>query len=355
MALEKLVDRRQIFVPELLRLAARIEPAQQRRQQRDAGEEGDQHADAGDQAEFGKPAIGGRQERQETGRGRQRRKRQRRAGAPPGMQQRLVQTVDLVALRAITHAVLDAEVDPQPDKQHGEVNRDQVEGADHQDAERRRDRKPDRKRDEHRQDDLPPSQRQPHDEEHDRDGQKGIEPCIFLDGGELVVVHRHGAGEADARLILGRQIEIGNRLANRVARPHARLQLGIIHHRLDFHEAQQIGGFCRTSLSQDLPGKARRLVGIHLLDGFGCLRQRPDHIVERQAAGLHAEQAVLQGLDHAAQARIAGQHLDQPLRLRQHRRLLLELFGRHEQQAVLGEERIALRLVHGDEVVLLGL
>ena len=35
-------------------------------------------------------------------------------------------------------------------------------------------------------------------------------------------------------------------------------------------------------------------------------------------AALHAEQAELQRLDHAAQARVAGQHLHQALRLGQH-------------------------------------
>ena len=52
---------------------------QQRRQQRDAGEIRDDHADAGDLAELGDAAIVGRQERQEAGRDRGGRERQRRA------------------------------------------------------------------------------------------------------------------------------------------------------------------------------------------------------------------------------------------------------------------------------------
>ena len=52
-----------------------------------------------------------------------------------------MQAVDFVPLGAIADAELQAEIDPEPDEQHGEVNRDQVERADQQHAERRRDRR----------------------------------------------------------------------------------------------------------------------------------------------------------------------------------------------------------------------
>ena len=45
-------------------------------------DEGDQHAEAGDQAELGDAAIVGRQEREEAGGGRRGRERQRRADEP---------------------------------------------------------------------------------------------------------------------------------------------------------------------------------------------------------------------------------------------------------------------------------
>ena len=141
MPFEKAIDRRQRRVAERLRLARRIEQAQQRRQQRDAGGERDQHADAGDEAEFGDALVGRRQERQEAGRGGERRKRQRRAGAPAGLQQRAAQIVDFVPLGAIADAELDAEIDAETDEQHREIDRYQIERADHQHAERRRDAK----------------------------------------------------------------------------------------------------------------------------------------------------------------------------------------------------------------------
>ena len=88
MALHETVDRRERRKAERLRLARRIEHRQQRRQQRDAGEERDQHAHAGDLPELGHAAIVGRQERQEAGRGRGGRERQRRADVRAGMRER---------------------------------------------------------------------------------------------------------------------------------------------------------------------------------------------------------------------------------------------------------------------------
>ena len=176
---QEAIDRRQRLVAELLRLARRLEQAQQSRQQRDAGGERDQHADAGNEAELGNAFVDRRQERQEAGRRRQGRERQRRAGAPARLQQRLAQIVDLVPLRAIADAELQAEIDAEADEQHGEIDRYQIERADHQHAERGRDGKSDDKADEHRENDAHPAQRQPQDDEHDRDRHGGVERRHF--------------------------------------------------------------------------------------------------------------------------------------------------------------------------------
>ena len=126
-------------------------------------------------------------------------------------------------LGPIADAELDAEIDTEADEQHGEIHRYQVEGADQQHAERRRDGKPDREADEHGENDPPPAQRHPQDEEHDGDGHDGVERRVLLDRGELVVVHRHGAGQAHARLIRGRKIEVGGSLTDGIARLQTRL------------------------------------------------------------------------------------------------------------------------------------
>ena len=135
MPFQETVDRRQHRVTELVRLARRLEPAQQSGQQRDAGEERDQHADAGNEAELGHALVIRRHERQEARRGGERRERQRRAGAAARIQQRLVQVVDLVPLGAIADAELQSEIDAEADEQHREIDRYQVERADHQHAE----------------------------------------------------------------------------------------------------------------------------------------------------------------------------------------------------------------------------
>ena len=93
-----------------------------------------------------------------------------------------------------------------------------------------------------------------------------------------------------------------------------------------------------VALDQFVPGKARRLPGIDLLDRVGGEIHRPSHVVERDLAALHAEQSELQYLNDAAQRRVAGQHLHQALRLGQHVHLRRELArpfrttGRSEQK-----------------------
>ena len=99
------------------------------------------------------------------------------------------------------------------------------------------------------------------------------------------------------------------------------------------------------ALHQLVPGKIRRLARNRLFDRVGGERHRPGHIVERDLTALNAEQAELQGLDDAAQRRIAGQHLHQALRLREHVHLRTEIGRRFEQQPFLGKETPAFGLV----------
>ena len=172
-------------------------------------------------------------------------------------------------LGAIAHAELKSEIDTEADKQYGKIDRDQIERADHDQAERGGDGKPDDKADEYRENDAHPAQRQPQNEEHDRDRHRGIERGILLDRGEFLVGHRHRAGQTQSRMIFGGDIEIGGRLANGVGRPLPGLELRVVERRLDFDEAQQIIGGRGVALDQFVPGKIRRLAGIHLLDRIG--------------------------------------------------------------------------------------
>ena len=252
--------------------------------------------------------------------------------------------VDFVPFSAIADAELQSKIDAQSDEQHREIYRNQIKRPDHQHAERRRNGQAYDETDEYGKDDPRPAQRHPKNEQHNGDRHGGIERGVFLDGGEFLVGHGDRAGEAQARLILAREIEVRGGLPNGGARLAARLQLRIVEHRLDIEEPAEFVGSGRTALNKLVPGKARRLSGVDLLERIGGKRQRPSHIVQRDLAALHAEQPELQGLDHAAQARIAGQDLHQPLSLREHFKLLLELISRLEQEAVLSEESTALRL-----------
>ena len=104
------------------------------------------------------------------------------------------------------------------------------------------------------------------------------------------------------------------------------------------------------------PGRARArrsspAFAFDLLERVGGERHRPGHVVELDVAALDAEQPELQRADHAAQTRVAGQHLHQPLCLRQHAHLRRELVGQLEQQTVL--RKTALRMLDGTEEILL--
>jgi hypothetical protein len=109
------------------------------------------------------------------------------------------------------------------------------------------------------------------------------------------------------------------------------------------------------ALDQHLPGETCRLVPIDLVQRVGRKRQRPNHIVKLEFAGLNAEEPELQRAGHTAQARIGRQHLHKPLRLSKHRHLRLELLGAFEQEAVLRKEGATLRrLDRAEEILLLG-
>ena len=136
---------------------------------------------------------------------------------------------------------------------------------------------------------------------------------------------------------LAADVEIGGGLTDGVGRAPAGLELGVIERRLDFEETQPFARCRGAALDHFVPGEARRLAGVDVLDRIRSERHRPLHIVERELTALHAEQAELKGLDDAAQRRIAGQDLNQALRLRQHFHLRLEILDRLEQQAVLRE------------------
>ena len=90
-------------------------------------------------------------------------------------------------LVAIANAELNAEIDPEADEQHRERDRDQVERADQIEPERRRDRQADEEIDQDREDHAAAIERQPQDDEDDRDGDDAVDRGALLHRAEFLV------------------------------------------------------------------------------------------------------------------------------------------------------------------------
>src|SRR6185437_5877466 len=126
-ALQDIIDRRQYREADRRGFTARFEDGEHRRHQRNAAGKGDQHAAAGNEAELRKAAIAGREKREEAHRSSGSGECERIAGFLRRPPQRPRQVALLVTLGAVAYTELDAEIDAQPDEQHEECNRDQIE------------------------------------------------------------------------------------------------------------------------------------------------------------------------------------------------------------------------------------
>jgi hypothetical protein len=248
------------------------------------------------------------------------------------------QIVDLVAFGAIAHAELNAEIDADAHEQHCERDRDRIERAHHPQSERRRDGQSHENAEEHRQDDFRRLQRQPKDGQHHDDGAERILECMILEGCKLLVLDRDRAGEAQARVVLPFESDIGGRLANCGGGGLARLERAIVDHRADVDEPAQVARRGRLVVHQLPPGKACRLTFERVLDRLGEHGERTHHVVERILLRRYALEGESERLHQAAPRGVAGEHLDQRLRLREATHRLRDLTGGQEQDAVATEE-----------------
>ena len=88
---------------------------------------------------------------------------------------------------------------------------------------------PDEQIDEHRQDDPAGlAARARGSTSTISDGGDAVDQHAFLHGGEFLVRDRHRSGEPHSRAIVGRELEIGGGLADRIGRGFARLERGEI-------------------------------------------------------------------------------------------------------------------------------
>ena len=134
------IDRREEGEADAFFLAGGFNQHDQRRQQRNAERESDDHAHAGDQAEFADADVIRGQEREESRRRRRRRQRQRRADPPASPFQGSFQVAAAVPLRSVAHRELDGEIDAEAYEQGDEGDGDDVESADRHQAQRHRQR-----------------------------------------------------------------------------------------------------------------------------------------------------------------------------------------------------------------------
>ena len=348
--LQEVIERRQEGVADRLLLAGRVQQLQHRRQHGDAGEERDQHADAGDLAKFGDTLVVGGDEAEEAGRGRHGRQRQRNCRALGSQHQRTREIVVLVALGAIADAVLNAEIDAEADEQHGERDRQQIERAHHHQAGGGRQRKTDEEIDEHREDDLRRMQRQPQDEQHDEDGADAVDDGAFLDGCIFLVGDRDRSGQPDPRLIFGGEIQFRCGLADRVGRALAGLQRVVVEDWLELDEGALVRIRQRLVTDELAPGECRIALVEHGLDRLRDLVEWPFGVVELDLAALDAGKSRFQRAGQAADRGIARHDLDQGRGGFELAGDLADFLCRQEQQAILLEELAGAELLHRLEV-----
>ena len=140
------------------------------------------------------------------------------------------------------------------------------------------------------------------------------------------------------------QLQVGGRPVNAVGRLAARLQRGIIQHRLHFNEVTQLGRLRRRALHQRLPRECRRLAGEHVTQGFFGKREWPHKLVELDLSAVNTVSRKRKRFHGTAQSWIGGQSADQKVGSRQASHRSLDIGQGLEQQAILLKKLPAIRL-----------
>ena len=224
MVFKKAVHGRQKLEAKRFGFARGIQDFQQRGQHSDRRDECDDHAGAGNLSEFRHALVVGWQEREEARSRRDRSKRQRHCGILGRLLQSGIETVEFVTFGTIPHAVLDAEIHTEADKQDKERDRNQIERTDQHETDSCGDGKSDHKRDENRANNLGRFERTPQDEEHDQDRTEMGDQRAFLHCRELVIRDRHRSGQTDPCAEILGEVGIRSRLADRLGRRAAGFQ-----------------------------------------------------------------------------------------------------------------------------------
>ena len=328
-------------------LAGWLENGEQRRKQGDRGQERDDHAGSGDQPEFGQAHIGGRQERVESGCDRGRRKQKRARHAESGRFESLEEIAVREPLGAVSDAELDAEIDAKADEQHGEGDRDEVQRADHRQADSGGETQADREIDQDGENDPGLLEGQPQDQENDDDGHHSVERRAVGDGGKFLVRQGHRAGEAHFDAPVGRQAQFGDRRPDGLGRLASGLQIAVIEDGLDVDEPPEIRRLRRAPRNQPAPGESRMLALLDLLQSLSDGGDRRLDVFECRLFEPNAFERLRNGAEDPAQGRIEGERSEERLRLDQLIHVVTQVIDAEKQDAIAGEEFAAVRPADG--------
>ena len=235
----------------------------------------------------------------------------------------------------------------EPDEQRGEGDRDQVEAADHQDPEPRRDRETCEQGGEDRENELWRTQRGEQNERHHGERACGVESHVFRDGGEFVVRERHLTRQAQLDSVFLVEMQVGRRLSHQPDRVGARLKVGIVDDRLGDHDSPLVhfrrGGRASARRQQLAPVDLRLFSSERLFDPGGKLLDAADvHFHGAFAAGSGLE-VVDEHARQAAQTWIFGERFENVALADHHADIFFDVGDRQEQQAVLAEIFVLVR------------
>ena len=327
----------------------RAQQNQKRRQQHDAQDEGDDHAETGDRPEFGHTDIAGRQKSEEAradGGGRQ---RQCPSDGRAGRGQRRPEVRLDEALGQAADAELNAEVDAESDEQRDEGDRDEVEAGRRQQTDGGGEDQADQRGDEDRHHDARRTHRQPQDPQERGKHRAEEQVRILGQRREFLVRQRHRTGQAHGHAMRRIQAERAGGRADGLARRRPGLQRRIVHHRLNQHDVPRVAWLCGRLCDQRAPRKEGRLAGQRFFKRLRERRHRGFDVLERALSALDPFQHVGDGGQDAAQAGIGGERGKQGLRPHEPCRGCRDFIQRQQQQPVAIEERAAVGASHAVE------
>ena len=218
-----------------------------------------------------------------------------------------------MALVAITDAKLDPEIDRETDKQHAEGDRDQIERADRQGGKARGQDQPAAERQQHRADQPCRAQSHEHHRQHRDDRQQRRTQRAFLQGRELLVAERDGAGQAHSHPVRLVKAELGDEATQFGPRLAAGLQPGEIEDRAGQHETAKVARLGRAAGHHLAPIDRDRLVIDDRLHRGADRGQGGVQLFDRDIAPVGGLDKGSERAEEPAQARIARQAAHQRL------------------------------------------